>query len=187
MTRNEARELFLNSDCSYFIMCTKYYSKYLEYCQLELPKSLEQVWRNEKIQMLSMEIRRKRDYRLFIRLCDMAVEFRDYEKLRIVLNALRFVNPPTAMDQRLCMAETILGRKALKNRSGLIYWAYDNGQLAIAIMLMDQALQYLGGSEEMDKEMEKRVRRGVRVSKRMIEELDLGFSKRDLRFYYGVH
>ena len=177
MTRNEARELFLNSDCSYFIMCTKYYSKYLEYRQLELPKSLEQVWRNEKIQMLSMEIRRKRDYRLFIRLCDMAVEFRDYEKLRIVLNALRFVNPPTAMDQRLCMAETILGRKALKNRSGLIYWAYDNGQ----------ALQYLGGSEEMDKEMEKRVRRGVRVSKRMIEELDLGFSKRDLRFYYGVH
>ena len=80
-----------------------------------------------------------------------------------------------------------MGRKALKNRSGLIYWAYDNGQLAIAIMLMDQALQYLGGSEEMDKEMEKRVRRGVRVSKRMIEELDLGFSKRDLRFYYGIH
>ena len=30
-------------------------------------------------------------------------------------------------------------------------------------------------------------KRGVRVSKRMIEELDLGFSKRDLRFYYGIH
>lgn len=76
MTRDEARELFLNSDCSYFIMRTKYDEKYLEYRQLELPKSLEQMWRNEKIQMLSMEMRRKRDVRLFVRLCDRQWSFR---------------------------------------------------------------------------------------------------------------
>lgn len=48
MTKQEAKELYLNSDCSYFTMCTKYYAGYIEYRQLELPKSQEREWKNEK-------------------------------------------------------------------------------------------------------------------------------------------
>lgn len=104
-----------------------------------------------------------------------------------MLDCFRFVNPLTSLDQRLCMAEVILVRKAIKARSGLIYWAYDNGQLAIEILLMDHALQYLAVSEEMDQETQRRIHKGIRVSKQIIKELDLGFSRRELRLYYGIH
>ena len=38
MTTDEAKELYLKSNCSYFIMCTYHYSSYMEYRQLGLPK-----------------------------------------------------------------------------------------------------------------------------------------------------
>lgn len=57
MTTHEAKEIYLNSDCSYFLMCTNDYSGYIEYRQLGLQKAQEEVWKNEKLQMLSMEIK----------------------------------------------------------------------------------------------------------------------------------
>ena len=58
MTTKEAREIYLKSDCSYFIMCTKYYSDYIQYRQLEIPRNQETEWKNEKIQILYDEIRK---------------------------------------------------------------------------------------------------------------------------------
>ena len=80
MTTHEAKEIYLNSDCSYFLMCTNDYSGYIEYRQLGLQKAQEEVWKNEKLQMLSMEIKRTGDYRLFRRMYEIAKEFHDHEK-----------------------------------------------------------------------------------------------------------
>lgn len=132
MTKQEAKELYLNSDCSYFTMCTKYYAK-----------SQEREWKNEKIQMLCTEMKTNGDDQLFRRLYEIAVDFRDYEKLRQLLDALRELKQPLTPKQRINISEIILGRKVLKARSGLIYWAYDIGQRGIAILLMDCVLSLI--------------------------------------------
>ncbi len=185
MTLQEARELYLKSDCSYFEMCTRYYSDYIEYRQLELPKEQEDCWKNEKIQMLYKEIRKTGDFRLFGRMYEIAREFRDYDNLRIMLEALKRIKHPLKPRQRIIVVETILGRKSIKARSGLIYWAIDNGQKASAILLMDQALELLYITEKVDSDMEKSIRKQRRVCKNIISDLNLNFTKKYLKHYYN--
>lgn len=185
MTTKEARELYLKSDCSYFKMCTNFYSSYIEYRQLDLPKELELVWKNEKIQMLDLEMRRFRNYKTFLRLCEVASDFRDYEKLRMVLDSFRRLKNPLLPEQRVTVAETILGQRHPKVRSGLIYWAYDNGQKGIAILLMDQVLEFLFIPDVTDQGLEKRIRSGQRLCKRIIADLGLNFTDQYLKHYYN--
>ena len=185
MTMREARELYLKSDCSYFNMCTNYYSAYIEYRQLDLPKETEMAWRNERLQMLDLEMRRFGHCKTFVRLCEIAAEFRDYDKLCMVLESLRRLRSPLLPEQRIFVAEAILGKKHPKVRSGLIYWAYDNGQRGIAILLMDQALEFLFIPDVKDQEMEKRIRGGQRLCKRIISDLKLNFTNQYLKHYYN--
>ncbi len=184
MTTREAREIYLNSDCSYFLMCTNNYSGYIEYRKLGLQKAQEEVWKNEKLQMLSAEMRRTGDYRIFQRLYGIAVEFRDYEKLGIMLDALKRIKKPLTPLQRIEIAETILGRKFTRVRSGMIYWAYDNGQKGIAILLMDEVLQYLDIPNVNELELERRIQKAKRLCKKIISELKLNFTERDLETGY---
>ncbi len=183
MTTQEAREVFQKYDCSYFLMCTRNYPVYIQYRQLEIPKIQEEVWKNEKIQMLYTEIWRTGDYRLFIRMYGIAVEFRDYEKLCLVLEALRRIRPPLNAKQRIEIAETILGNRLPGTRAGLVYWAFDNKQLGAAIMLADQALQCLDLQGITDLKLEQRIQRGRRVGKKLIKELGLNFTQRELQEY----
>lgn len=186
MTMREARELFLKSDCSHFKMCTNFYASYIEYRQLELPKETEFVWRNEKLQMLDLEMRRFGDYRTFIRLCDVAIEFRNYDKLCMVMESLRRIRWPLAgwSEPRVLVSETILGKRHPRVRSGVVYWAYDNGQKGIAILLMDHVLEFLYMPEVTDQELEKRIRRGQRLCKHIISDLGLNFTNQYLKHYY---
>lgn len=185
MTMREARELYLKSDCSYFKMCTNNYAAYIEYRKLDLPEETELVWKNERLQMLELEMRRFGHYKTFIRLCEIAVEFRDYEKLCMVLEALSRLKPLQLPEQRIPVAETILGKKHPKVRSGLIYWAHDNGQRGIAILLMDQALEFLFVPGDTKPELEKRIRGGQRLCKKIIADLKLNFTDQYLRHYYN--
>lgn len=184
MTRQEAREIYLNSDCSYFKMCTNHYSSYIQYRRLELPKEQEDIWKHERIQTLYWEMHKTGDYRLFDRLYEIAVEFRDYKNLLLMLEALKRIKYPLTPAQSISVAETILGKRNIKVRSGLIYWAYDNGQKGIAILFMDEALELLNYPNLTDEALEKRVRKGHRICKRIIAELKLNFSKQYLMHCY---
>lgn len=179
MTTREAKEIYLNSDCSYFLMCTNNYSGYIEYKRLGVQKSQEDTWKNEKIQMLLTEIQRTGDYHLFQRLYEIAVEFRNYEKLHVMMQALECIKKPMAPSQRAEIAETILGRKFMRVRSGLIYWAYDIGQRGIAILLMDRVIQYLSIPKVTDIELERRIQKGKRLCKKVCADLKLNFTERD--------
>lgn len=184
MTTQEAREIYLNSDCSYFIMCTRHYSSYIQYRRLELTKEQENIWRNEKMQMLCAEIRKNGDYHIFERLYEIAFEFRDYERMRLLLDALKCIKLPLEPDKSIRLASIILGRKSPKVRSGMIYWAFDIKQRAIAIILMDLALELLNFPDLEDEELVKRICRERRLCKRIIAELNLNFSNRYLKHYY---
>lgn len=180
MTTREAREIYLNADCSYFLMCTNNYSDYVEYRRLELPKAQEVVWKNEKIKMLYNDIRRTGDYRIFNRLYEIAVEFRDYEKLMLMLEALKQIKEPLTPRQRIDVAETILGRKLPKVRSGIIYWAYDNGQKGIAVLLMNQVLEFLKIPNVTEIELERKIQKGKRLCRKINVELKLNYYQKEI-------
>ncbi|NBI87661.1 hypothetical protein D3Z47_16220, partial [Lachnospiraceae bacterium] len=71
-------------------------------------------------------------------------------------DAFNQIAQPLAINQRILVAETVLGKRFLKVRSGLIYWAYDIGQKGVAILLMDQVLKYLNIGETEDPELSRR-------------------------------
>ena len=183
MTTDDARELYLKSDCSYFIMCTYYYSGYMQYRQFDPPKTLESLWKNEKLRMLQKEMQKTGDYRLFARLYDIDVTFREYSKLLIMMDALKQMKEPLAIPQRMDIVELIVGKKNLKARGGLIYWAYDVGQKSFAIILMDQVLKYLEVGTITDMDLDKRVQKGKWICKKLNKELKLNFSERELADY----
>ena len=183
MTTDEAKELYLKSNCSYFIMCTYHYSSYMEYRQLGLPKEQEDLWKNEKLRMLKVQMQKTGDYKIFGRLYDIAVTFRDYPRLFMMWDAFNQIAQPLAIHQRIHVAETVLGKRFLKVRSGLIYWAYDIGQKGVAILLMDQVLKYLNIGETEDPELSRRVQKGKWICRKLNMELGLNFSERELQDY----
>lgn len=183
MTTDEAKELYLKSNCSYFIMCTYHYSSYMEYRQLGLPKEQEDLWKNEKLRMLKVQMQKTGDYKIFGRLYDIAITFRDYPRLFMMWDAFNQIAQPLAINQRILVAETVLGKRFLKVRSGLIYWAYDIGQKGVAILLMDQVLKYLNIGETEDPELSRRVQKGKWICRKLNMELGLNFSERELQDY----
>ena len=183
MNIREARDFYINHNCSYFLMCTKQYSEYIEYRQLGLPKTQEDGWRRERIRALYKKIAITQDYRLFDSFYEVTVEFRDYENLRLVLDAYKAIKRPEKPEPNVGLAETILGKKNQKSRSGIIYWAYDVGQKAIAILMMDQALQCLDQHNVHKVELEKRIRKAKRLSRKINEELQLNYSEIELKDY----
>ena len=185
MTEQEAKEIYLKSDCSYFIMCTNYYSSYVEYRRMALPKEQERVWKLERIQTLYLEMRKTGNYRLFDRIYEIAIEFRDYKHLIILYESLQCITEPLTPNASLDVAETILGKKHIKFRSGVIYWAYDNGQKGLALLFMDQALELIYHPEETDAKIQSRIRQLRRLCKRIIKDLKLNFSKQYLMHYYN--
>ena len=68
--------------------------------------------------------------------------------------------------------------------SGLIFWAFDIGQKAIAIILMDVVLELLHHPNETDLAIERKIRKERRLCKKIIAELNLNFSNRYLKHYY---
>lgn len=173
MNTDEAREIYLKSDCSYFQMCNHNYSKYLEYRRLGTTKEEEEKWKNEKIHLLYQELRMKQDSRLFGKLYDITVEFRDCEKLQLMYEALNFLKYPMEPHHSVCVAEIILGKKAWRVRSGLIYWAYDIGQMEMAVLFVYETMYYLNISHVTNVELNKRIKKMRRLCKRIVNELAL--------------
>lgn len=170
MTTKEAKEFYLKSDCSYFIMCKNDYSAYVEYKCLELSKEKEEEWKNERLQMLFQELQDTGDYRLFDRLYEVAAEFRNEEKLKFMLNVLNDIQNMNTV-QKIAIAETILGKRGLKARSGMVYWACDIGRLDIAVILLERVEQYLNLSNVTDLELERRIRNGRGIYRKISAEV----------------
>lgn len=172
MTTKEAREIYLRSDCSYFRMCNKDFANYIEYRKFGPTKEQEMIWKNEKIQILYREVRSSGRALPFERLYRIAEEFHDYEKLKIMCDALPFLSDSLSPKERVSVAELLLGKKAQKARSGLIYWAYDSKQRGMTLLFIDEAIHLLDISQDLDNELCKRVKKARRLCVKIIDELN---------------
>ncbi|MDE7266944.1 MAG: hypothetical protein K2N89_05715, partial [Lachnospiraceae bacterium] len=72
---------------------------------------------------------------LFNRMYDISDNKHNRENLLILKEALYKVNY-TNPEVNACISETVIGRKVLSARSGMIFWAYDLGEQEIAKELL---------------------------------------------------
>lgn len=72
----------------------------------------------------------------------------------------------------LCIAETIMGRKSLSARSGMIFWAYDIGLKNETLTLIQKAL-FLMNVQTYNEEDKVRVSRDQKKIREIIDVLKL--------------
>lgn len=139
MTIEEAQKVYKKNNCSLFVMAREDLDNYTLYKKLNINEALEQKWKAEVIEDLAESLKKTGDSRVFNQLYDLSISFHDKERLEIMMeliDKLKIEDIKTS----LCIAETIMGRKVLSIRSGMIFWAYDIGERQYAIKLIQKVL-----------------------------------------------
>jgi len=171
MTLEEAKIVYKKNNCSLFVMAREDMENYTLYKKLNIDNALEQKWEIEVIDDLVKRIEESGDSRIFNRLYDLSVGFHDKERLFLMIKLIDKVRVEDATTS-LCIAETIMGRKLMSMRSGMIFWAYDLGLKAETIMLIRKVLSLIDIQSD-DKVDETRVIRDQKKIREIIDVLAL--------------
>jgi len=117
-------------------MDREYPERYAEYKRLNIPKHTENRWRKEKFNELHSEIMRSPDnnmlWSLHARLYNLFEDLNTPEELIKMLEATKYIRDKVPLNDRVIVAETINGRAGREERSGLIFMAYDSGDIPAA-------------------------------------------------------
>lgn len=172
MTIEEAKEIYKKYHCSCFAMAREDLITYNKYQELCIDKELERQWRIEEIENLVSKLKETGDSRIFNRLYDLSESFHDAERLEMMIGSIDIVKINNAKTS-LCIAETIIGRKTLSVRSGMIFWAYDIGRKKEAVALTKKALSLTNIITD-DIEIKRRADRDREKLKKIVGILDFG-------------
>ena len=171
MTLEEAKKVYKKNNCSLFVMAREDMDNYTLYKKLNIDRVLEQKWELEVIEDFVKQLEESGDSRIFNRLYDLSVGFHDKERLFLMIKLIDKVRVEDVTTS-LCIAETIMGRKLLSVRSGMIFWAYDLGLKDETIMLIRKVLSLID-IQFNDKVDEARVTRDQRKIREIIDVLAL--------------
>lgn len=137
MTLDEAKELYMKYNCSLYQMFREEQDKYILYKELNITEEIEQYWKNEYIQHIYLLIKRTGDGMYFNQLYELASSFCDKERLSVLISALEYIDYSDD-GMALCVAETIIGRKKVSVRSGMIFWAWKIGEFDMVLELIEK-------------------------------------------------
>lgn len=171
MTLDEAEDLYKKNNCSLFTMAREDLTKYTLYKELNIDKLLEQQWRMEVIENLVAILKETGDINIFNQIYDLSVSFHDKERLELLIENLNYIKIKD-IKLSLCIAETIMGRKDLFERSGMIFWAYDIGAKVEAIILSKKVLSFLK-IETNDIKTKERISRDLKKFKKLCNSLEI--------------
>ncbi|GMQ59689.1 hypothetical protein AN1V17_40890 [Vallitalea sediminicola] len=135
-TLEEAKEYFMAMDCSRFHMARENKLKYEKYVDLNISEQTEMRWRREKFNdfydsaMSSSE--NNSLWKLVNRMYDLVSSTRDVEDLIKIHSLIELSINKLSPKDRIIIAETIIGRKGISERSGLIFLAYDLKNIILA-------------------------------------------------------
>ena len=127
MTIDEAKELFFRYNCSLFAMAREEKEAYENYKKLNISSSTENKWKKELFISLAKQLKISGESELFNRMYNLSDNQHDKERLVALIQAL---NEVVLKDSKTIaiVCETVLGRKALSERTGMVFWAYDLGE-----------------------------------------------------------
>lgn len=156
MIIEEAKQLYVKYNCSLQAMFREAHDKYISYKELKIDGEMEQKWKKECIHQKITILERTGDVKCFNQLYELTVSINDKEHLDFLvskLKSIRFCSPKEV----LCIVETILGRKKIAARDGMIFWALKLGEYGIAFDLIKIAEKLLA-CEEISKCQERKER-----------------------------
>ena len=173
MTFAEAKKLYFKYDCSLFAMAREEDKEvYKDYKLLGIPDIVEEEWREELFIVLWEQLRIERTGRLFDRMAEIAEKKYNKKMLFILKEALDEVAYEN-LQVRACISEAVIGRKALSERSGMIFGAYDMGEKDLAKDFLQFVLNLLSDCT-LTQEMFPRFERNITKCRILNEQLGLG-------------
>lgn len=171
MTLKEAKTIYLKYDCSLFAMAREEKMVYETYKLLNIPSSVEEKWRQEWIGILMEQLKKSGSCELFNKIEDILEDCHNKKNLFVLKKALDYVIFENS-EMKASVAETMLGRKDLSARSGMIFWAYDIGEHGIAKELLQFVINLLT-NQSVDEEISSRFERSIRTANMINSELKL--------------
>lgn len=160
MTLSDAKKVFFKYDCSLFAMAREEKEAYENYKLLDISKAIEEEWRMELFLILWEQLKENGSSDLFNRMYNLSEGKHNRENLFTLQEALHKVNYANPK-VNACISETVLGRKDLSERSGMIFWAYDLGEIEIA----EELLQFVSRLLEVqvsDEKLKSRIERDIK-------------------------
>lgn len=124
MTIEEAKCLYIKYDCSLFAMAREEKNEYEKYKSLEISNEVEEKWKQEQFLFLYEQMKITGDSTLFNKMYSFLGKGMNREYIGIMEKVLKYIKYDT-LDIKVSVAETILGRKDISVRSGLVFEAYD--------------------------------------------------------------
>jgi len=145
-TVQQAKEFFKAMGCSYFHMDREFPERSREYRNLNISKQTEAEWQKEEIEKDYVNITENNSnvpiWNLHSRMYDLFDELKTSDTLITMLNATRHIRDTVPLIDRIIVAETINGRQMRQFRSGLIYSAYDLGNIAATKEFIELSLHF---------------------------------------------
>ena len=162
MTVKEVKKVFFRYAGSLFAMAREHKEAYDCYKLLNISEETAEAWRQELFFDLWEQLKESGSGELFNRMYNLSENRHNRENLLILKDALykiNYTNPK--VNAYIC--ETILGRKDLSERSGMIFWAYDLGEFEMAKELLQFSLE-LATVQTSDKNVKSRLDRIIKKS-----------------------
>lgn len=160
MTYDEIKKMFFKYDCSLFAIAREQKEVYENYKKLNISKATLEEWKQELFLALWKQLKQNGSSDLFNRMCGLSENRHNRENLLILKEALNDVNYKSPKINT-SISETVLGRKELPERSGLIFWAYDLGEKKIADELLKFVIDLLK-VQTSDKKIKERLERAIK-------------------------
>lgn len=153
-TIGQAKEYFLAMGCSHFHMDREYAQRYEEYCRLNITKQTETEWRQERFDDYYIrcveypcddplfDLSTEPLWWLHSSMCDLFEALKTDTALMKMLEVTQQIRDKVPLEDRVIVAETINGRTDRTVRRGLIYLAYDLGNIPAAKAFVELALHF---------------------------------------------
>jgi len=145
-TIEQAKEFFKGMGCSHFHMDREFPERYQEYRLLNISEQTETEWREEQFDEYYLSIMEGIDkdllWSIYSSMYDLFEVIKTNTTLMKMLEATKYIRNKVPLKDRVIVAETINGRGMRQFRQGLIYSAYDLGDIATATEFVKLSLHF---------------------------------------------
>ncbi len=176
MTMEEARELYRSSQCSRFVMARENSPQYERYRELNIPKETEYTWKHERFIEYSLNIKEgaisEPIWQTFFLMSDLVSDSKSVQDANIMYDLIKITKINLSDMERIIVSETINGRGLKIARSGLIYLAYDIGEISLARKYSSLSIE-LATIDTADMDLLDRANRSVKLCNEIVKELGI--------------
>jgi hypothetical protein len=175
-TIEQAKEYFRQMGCSSFHMSRESQDRYDEYKKLNISKDTETEWRKERFYEYYSSIVGDMGgdslWSIHSSMYDLYENLKTDQELIKLLEVTRYIREKVTLDEKIMVVETINGRTIKQARNGLIYKAYDAGNISAAKEFVELSL-YFSSYEEGKVRNKERNRKSIELCKEIKSELGL--------------